>query len=170
MNSIFETERLRLREFTLEDTTFIIELLNTAGWLQFIGDRNVRTEEQATKYLEDGPLKSYRENGFGLSLVELKETTEPIGMCGLLKRNYLEKADIGFAFLPAFSGQGYAFEIASALLVYAKEKLNIPAVMAITVPTNDKSIKLLEKIGLSFNKVINAPPTNEALHLYSQNE
>lgn len=150
MNTIFETERLRSRELTHIDTTFIIELLNTPGWLQFIGDKNVKTEEQAINYLEDGPLKSYRENGFGLYLVELKETTEPIGMCDLLKRTYLEKPDIGFAFLPTFGGQGYAHEIASALLVYAKEKLNIPAVMAIIVPGNRKSINLLEKLGLIF--------------------
>src|SRR5688572_4300133 len=111
MAYVLETARLRLREFTLEDTPFIIALLNSPGWLQFIGDRNVRTPEQARGYLEHGPFKSYRENGYGLCLVEQKESGNPVGMCGVLKRDTLDSPDIGFAFLPGFQGQGYALEI-----------------------------------------------------------
>jgi len=108
---ILHTERLVLRKFTVEDTAFIIELLNTEGWLKYIGNRNVKTTEQAKEYLQNGPMKSYEENGFGLALVQLKTNQKPIGMSGLIKRNYLEHPDIGFAFLPGYTGHGYAFEI-----------------------------------------------------------
>ena len=94
---IFETERLRLRKFTFDDTKFIIELLNSPGWIEFIGDRNVKTEDQAAAYLQNGPMKSYVQNGFGLSMVETK-AGHPIGMCGILKRDTLDNPDIGFAF------------------------------------------------------------------------
>lgn len=146
-NHILETERLRLRKFTLDDTKFIIELLNSPGWIEFIGDRNVKTEEQAIEYLKNGPLKSYKQNGFGLSLVETKDD-QPIGMCGILKRDTLENPDIGFAFLPEFTGKGYAYEIANATLSYAINNLKISKISAITLPHNISSIKLLEKIGM----------------------
>ena len=123
---VLETDRLTLRQFTIHDTDFIISLLNSPGWLEFIGDRNVKTQEQATDYLLNGPIKSYHENGFGLSLVELKHPQKPIGMCGLLKREYLEHPDIGFAFLPEYSGKGYAYEIAKATMDYAEAMLKMP--------------------------------------------
>jgi len=166
MNYILETERLRLREFTVDDTKFIIELLNSLGWIQFIGDRNVRTEDEAAQYLQNGPLKSYQQNGFGLSLVETKEDRNAIGMCGIIKRDNMENPDIGFAFLPASYGKGYAVEIASATLSYAIHELGIPKVAAITLPGNIKSIKLLERIGFKFIKTINSD-NNEELLLYS---
>jgi RimJ/RimL family protein N-acetyltransferase len=166
MNYILETERLRLKEFTLNDTKFIIELLNSPGWLEFIGDRNVKTEEQAIAYLQNGPLKSYQENGFGLYLVERKEDGRSIGMCGLIKRLHLEHPDIGFAFLPDFMGNGYAFEITSATLAFATEKLNLPKISAITLPNNSRSIRLLEKIGLRFTKPFYFPNSEEELLLY----
>ena len=167
MNTILETKRLRLREFQADDTQFIVELLNSPGWLQFIGDRNVRTEDQARSYLENGPIKSYRENGYGLSLVERKEDNRPIGMCGIINRDSLDTPDIGYALLPDFIGLGYAFEIASATLAYAKIILKIPKISAITTPENIKSIRLLEKIGLKFNRKIFFPDSNEELLLYS---
>jgi RimJ/RimL family protein N-acetyltransferase len=95
---ILETKRLRLREFTLEDTAFILDLLNSPGWLRYIGDRGVKTEEQAKNYLLNGPIKSYTKNGYGLSMVERKDDNKPIGMCGIIKRDTLENPDIGFAF------------------------------------------------------------------------
>jgi len=165
MKYIFETERLRLREFTVEDTGFILELLNSPGWLQYIGDRNVKTTEQARSYLENGPLKSYRENGFGLSMVETKDRI-PIGMCGILKRENLEYPDIGFAFLSSYQGRGYAYEIAMQTMNYAREQLKIPRIAAITVPKNEKSIRLLEKIGLQFERNITLPGGSEALMLF----
>lgn len=167
MKYIVETERLRLRQFTLGDTAFVISLLNSPGWLEFIGDRNVKTEEEAVRYLQNGPMNSYETAGFGLSLVERKTDETPIGMCGLMKRYYLEYPDIGYAFLPEFMGYGYAFEIASATLAYVTQTLRIPTVMAITLPANQKSIQLLEKIGLQFDKTITSPPDNTTLRLYS---
>lgn len=167
MKNIIETERLTLREFTTADTQFIIQLLNSPGWLEFIGDRNVKTEEQAVNYLLNGPVKSYRENGFGLSLVESKESKTPIGMCGLIKRDHLDNPDIGFAFLPEFTGKGFAYEIVKATMDYAKDVLNISTVLAVTVPANEKSIKLLEKIGLKFYETITFPGETEELMLFS---
>ncbi len=167
MKNILETARLILRQFELTDAKFIVELVNTPGWLEFIGDRNIRTDEAAIHYLQNGPMKSYEENGFGLSMVELKDGT-PIGMCGILRRDTLESPDIGFSFLPAFMGKGYAFEIADATLNYAKTKLNVGPILAITLPTNIKSIRLLEKIGLKFKKTVYAPDKDEELMLFSQ--
>src|SRR6478736_8102385 len=114
MKYILETERLQLRQFEIDDAEFIVELVNTPGWLKFIGDRNIKTTEDAIRYLQNGPMKSYQENGFGLSLVEEKGNRKSIGMCGILKRDSLENPDIGFALLPEFVGKGYAFEIALA--------------------------------------------------------
>ena len=162
-----ETERLILREFTFGDAEFIISLLNSPGWLQFIGDRNVKTIDDAKNYLLNGPMKSYSENGFGLSMVETKNGHTPIGMCGLIKRVTLEDIDIGFAFLPEFAGKGYAYEIASAMMAHAKNVLGINKIVAITVEDNEHSIKLLNKIGLKFEKRIQFPEDEEVLMLFS---
>jgi RimJ/RimL family protein N-acetyltransferase len=167
MEYILGTERLNLREFTTGDAKFIIELVNTPGWLEFIGDRNIKTEEQAIHYLENGPLKSYGLNGFGLSMVELKNEKIPVGMCGIIRRDNLEGPDIGFAFLPEFTGKGYAYEIADATMAFAKDKLKLPIIFAITVPQNKTSIKLLEKIGMKFIKPFCFPDKDEELLLYS---
>jgi len=167
MKCILETERLRLKEFTPIDSEFIVELLNSPGWLQFIGDRNIKTEEQAKHYLENGPIKSYKENGYGLWLVEKKADNTAIGMCGIIKRETLNHPDLGFAFLPAYNCNGYAFEITSATMEYAKHQLNISKILAITVPNNSKSIRLLEKIKLKFIQTIIFPTSQEELLLYS---
>ena len=167
MKYILETERLRLREFTLGDTEFIIELLNSPGWIEFIGDRNVKTHEQALLYLENGPLRSYQKHGFGLCLVERKEDGKGIGMCGLLQRETLDHPDIGFAFLPDYNGRGYAFEIASATLHHAKEKSGLTRISAITLPGNARSINLLEKMGMKYVRDFSFPNSDEQLLLYS---
>jgi len=167
MKKILETERLILREFTLADAPFIIELVNSPGWLQFIGDRNVKTEEQAKEYLRNGPLKSYEINGFGLSMVELKADQTPIGMCGIIRRDNLENPDIGFAFLPMFEGKGLAFEIVHVTIGYAKNVLKLPVIFAITMPENKRSIKLLEKIGFNYTRTFTSPTDNVQLKLFS---
>lgn len=170
MKYILETERLTLREFTVGDSAFILELVNSPGWLKFIGDRNILTEKQAENYLVNGPMKSYADFGFGLCLVELKDPATPIGMCGILKRADLEHPDIGFAFLPKFTGNGYAYEIAAATLDNAVNVLNQKTILAITVPENKSSIRLLEKIGMRFIKPINFPNQKEELLLYSNKD
>lgn len=169
MTCILETERLRLREFNLADSPFIIELLNSEGWLRFIGDRNVRTTEQAIKYLESGPIKSYTTFGYGLSMVELIGDGTPVGMCGILNRDTLEYPDIGFAFLPAFNGKGYAFEMVTGILKYADEKVGLSKIAAIVVPDNARSIHLLERTGFEYERMISFSGSNEQLCLYIRN-
>jgi RimJ/RimL family protein N-acetyltransferase len=151
---ILETERLVLRRLSSDDAEFILELLNQPSFLRYIGDKGVRTTEDAVRYIQTGPVASYERFGFGLYLVELKETGVPIGMCGLLKRDTLPDADVGFAFLPDYRSQGYAFEAASSVMSYGREVLGLPRIVAITSRDNDASIKLLEKIGLKFEGLI----------------
>lgn len=162
---ILQTERLILRQLTLTDTPFIIELLNTEGWLKYIGDRNVKTAEQARQYLANGPLKSYADNGFGLYLVSTKSNT-PIGLCGLIKRKYLPYPDIGYALLPRATGQGYAFEIVQAVIDFAFTDLQLQKILAITLPENKSSVKLLLKTGMQFEERFVEPQFNEILDRY----
>jgi RimJ/RimL family protein N-acetyltransferase len=164
---IIETERLFLRRFIPDDSEFILELLNTEGWIRYIGDRNVRTTEQAKSYLENGALKSYETNGFGLNLVQLKANNKPIGMCGLIKRDYFDHPDIGFAFLPDYTGKGYAYEIAERVINYGLNQIQLKKILAITLPENFPSIKLLKKLGFSYEKNFVSADTNEELSLYS---
>jgi len=160
---ILETERLILRELSIDDAEFILTLLNTPGWLEYIGDKNVRTLEDAKSYLEKGPIKSYKENGFGLWLTSLKNNSTPIGMCGLVNRESLKDIDIGFALLPEYSKLGYGYEIAYATINYANHVLRIDKVVAITDSNNLPSIKLLNKIGLQFEKTLNLSENDKVL-------
>lgn len=145
-----ETERLLLRPFTIDDAGFVLTLLNEPSFLRFIGDKNVRTLDDARQYLLTGPIGSYERNDFGLLLIELKDSHTPIGMCGLLKREELPAPDIGFAFLPDYWGRGFALEAATAVMKDARERLTLDQILAIVNPDNDASIKLLERLGLRF--------------------
>jgi RimJ/RimL family protein N-acetyltransferase len=149
----FETERLMLRRLDEGDADFIFELVNDPDWLRYIGDKGVKTLDDARNYIRTGPMEMYERFGFGLLMVESKESGTPIGICGLLKRDTLDDVDIGFAFLPAFRAQGYAREAAAATLAYAKDVLNLGRVIAITAPDNHDSARLLEKIGLRFESM-----------------
>ena len=160
---ILETERLVLREFNINDAEFILELLNTPAWIEFIGDKKIHTLQDAENYLEKGPIDSYNKNGFGLWLILLKDGSIPIGMCGLLNRESLDDIDIGFAFLPEHSKLGYGFEIAYATMNYARNVLGITKVVAITDSKNISSIKLLDKIGLRFEKTLKLSENDKAL-------
>ncbi len=161
-----QTARLDLRELTLDDTAFTIALLNSPSWLAFIGDRNVHDDAQATLYLQNGPLRSYELNGFGLLRVSLRETGLPIGMCGLIRRAGLSHPDIGFAFLPEYEGKGYGFEAAMLVLADARDRLALPEVLAITMATNPRSIQLLLRLGLKAAGLITLPGELEQLQLY----
>jgi RimJ/RimL family protein N-acetyltransferase len=154
MPVILETERLVLRKFNINDAPFIVELLNTPTWLQFIGDRGIRTLAHAQSYLINGPLLGYATYGFGLYMVELKETKAPIGMCGLVKRAYLDDLDLGYALLPQFEGKGYAYEIAMATVNYAFTQLHLLRLAAITLETNKRSVQLLQRMGFIFKETI----------------
>jgi RimJ/RimL family protein N-acetyltransferase len=142
-----ETRRLRLRRLCEDDHAFLIDLLNQPSFVRFIGDRGVRTAEQAKRYVRDGPAASYERHGFGLLCVELKRGGTPIGICGLLRRDVLEDPDVGFAFLPDHWGRGYAREAAQAVLDAARERLGLERVAAITSLDNAASIRLLEALG-----------------------
>jgi [ribosomal protein S5]-alanine N-acetyltransferase len=161
--SVIETERLILTEFKDEDADFIIRLLNSPGWLKYIGTRNIQTPEDARKYITEKLAPSYQKNGFGFYHVRTRSGNESVGMCGLIKREGLDDVDIGFALLPEHEGKGYAYEAASATMIYAKDVLKLKRVAAITVPYNKASIKLLEKIGLKFDKMINLADDKEEL-------
>jgi RimJ/RimL family protein N-acetyltransferase len=145
---------LILRRLSGGDAEFILELLNEPSFIRNIGDRGVRTIEDAGHYILNGPVASYAQFGFGLYLVELKENEMPIGICGLLKRDSLEDVDIGFAFLPRFWSKGYAYESASAVMDYGRKVLGLARIVALTAPDNQGSIRVLEKIGLRFEKMI----------------
>jgi [ribosomal protein S5]-alanine N-acetyltransferase len=159
------TERLEVVELSTKDAEFIVALLNSPGWLSFIGDKGVKTIADAERYLENGPMASYAKNNFGLWLVRLKEGHMPIGICGLIKRDYLPHADLGFAFMPEFEGQGYAYESAAAVLRYAATALNLPAIAAITTDENDRSLRLLFRLGFAFIGMVTDPGNNEELML-----
>ena len=165
--TVLETERLSLRQFTVDDAQFILTLLNEPSFLRYIGDKQVRSLEDARQYILNGPLASYERNGFGLYLVELKESYTPIGMCGFLKREELPDPDIGFAFLPEFWGKGFAFEAAAALLEDARQSLRLQRILAITSLDNEASIKLLERLGLRFDKVLTLAAGREQVRLFT---
>lgn len=144
------TDRLAIRQFELTDDEFILRLLNEKSFLHFIGDKGVRTLEDARDYLSNGPLASYAAHGFGLFLVAEKASGNSIGMCGLLRRDDQEHPDIGFAFLPEYGSLGYAYESAAAVIEFGHVQLKIDTIIAFVKPENDRSIRLLERLGLRF--------------------
>jgi len=165
---VLETERLILSRLDPDrDSEFIVGLVNGPSFLRYIGDKGVRTLADARRYITDGPLKSYETNGYGLYKVELKSNLTPIGMCGLIKRDTLPDADIGFAFLEEYWGAGYAYESAAAVMSYAREKLSIKRVLAITTPDNVASGKLLNKIGLKFDRLIQLTADSPEVKLFT---
>jgi RimJ/RimL family protein N-acetyltransferase len=165
---ILETQRLVLREFTPADGAFVLELLNDPGWIRFIGDKGVHTLDEARAYIGRVPMASYARHGFGLYLVELKESGVPIGMCGLIKRDALDDVDIGFAFLPQYCKQGYAYEAAQATLAHGKTALGLSRIVAITSPDNHTSIRLLEKIGLKHQRILNLEALGGETKLFTE--
>lgn len=144
---VLMTERLALRELEPGDAPFILSLLNDPAWLRHIGDRGVRTVQAARAYLEERMISMYARNGFGLWRVEPKEGGAAMGVCGLVKRDQLPEADLGFAFMPEYRGQGYAYEAALASRDYATGALGMPRLLAITSPANAASARLLGRLG-----------------------
>lgn len=151
---VLETERLRLRRISPDDAEFMLGLLNEPSFIRNIGDRGVRTPDEARAYILNGPVASYERFGFGLLLIELKDSGAPAGICGLIKRDALEDVDIGYALLPEFWSRGYALEAASAVTAYARERLGLRRVLAITDPDNQSSIRLLVKLGFEYVKTV----------------
>lgn len=168
--AIIETARLRLHEFvegSAEDAAFMLELLNDPGFLRYIGDRGVHTLVQAHTYLLKGPISSYRKLGFGLYRIEEKSAGRSIGVCGLVKRDTLDDVDLGYALLVDSCGQGYAREAAAAVLAHARAELSLPRIVAITDPDNQASIRLLEKLGFGFDRVVRLSIDDIELKLFA---
>lgn len=165
--AVLETERLVIAELVLADAPFILELTNTPEWLQYIGDRGVRDIASAENYIISGPQASYTKWAHGLYRVSLKDTGIPVGICGIIHRDTLPHKDIGFALLPAYTGHGYAYEAAAAVLADAKKRLGIEKTLAITLPSNERSIQLLTRLGMVFDSMIRMPGSDEELMLFT---
>lgn len=165
---VLETDRLILRWLSPDDdAAFILDLLNDPSFVRFIGDKGVHTIDDARKYIVNGPVASYEKFGFGLYAVELKDDHVAIGMCGVLKRDTLPHPDIGFAFLPAYWNQGYAYESAAAVMTHGRDILGLDQILAITTPDNEASGKLLAKIGFRFERMIKLSEDADEVRLFS---
>ena len=167
--TILETERLTLRKITVDDAPFMLDLLNQPSFIQFIGDRGVRTLDDARNIITKRYIDAYERLGFGIYLTLLKEGQVPIGICGLVKRDGLDDVDVGYAFLPQYWSKGYASESVSAVLGYARNTLGIRRVLGITTPDNIGSIRVLEKAGLKFERMVKLPGENMELKLFATN-
>lgn len=163
---MIETARLILRRLTTDDAEFMLALLNEPSFLRFIGDRGVRTIEDAERYIINGPVESYARLGFGLYLTARKDDGVSIGICGLLKRPALADVDIGFAFLPSSWGQGYGLESAQAVMEHGARDFGLTRIVAITSPGNRASKVLLGKLGLRFEEMIRLSPEADEVELH----
>lgn len=164
---IAETSRLRIRHLLAADAAFICQLLNEPSFIENIADKGVRTELDALHYMAEGPVKSYQQHGYGMFLVESNASRQPLGLCGLLFRDFLQETDIGFAFLPQYWGQGYAYEAAAAVMHFGYSKLNLKRIVGLTSAGNITSVKLLNRLGLRFEKMVLMSPSKEYVQLYS---
>ena len=165
--ALLTTPRLALRTLTEADAAFMLQLLNEPSFIRNIGDRGVRTIDDARRYIAAGPQASYARFGFGLYLVELRDAPTPIGICGILKRDQLPEPDIGFAFLPAYWSQGYAIEAATGVRDYARDALDLSRLLAIVSPANASSIRLLERLGFSFESMTRLGAEAPDVRLYA---
>ena len=164
---VLQTSRLILRQQTLDDAEFIFTLVNDPSWLRFIGDRGVHSVEDARNYIRKGAMDSYSRHRFGLYLTALKDSGVPVGICGLVKRETLADVDIGFAFLPQYAGMGYAYESACAVMAHARNDIGLKRVIAITNPDNAASIRLLQKLGLAFERKIRMAADKDEINLFA---
>jgi [ribosomal protein S5]-alanine N-acetyltransferase len=168
MKPVLDTPRLSLRHLTPEDSAFMVELMNEPAYIENIGDQGVRTDADARRYVEDKYLASYARHGFGLYRVELVEGTEPIGICGLVKRDSLDHPDLGFAYMQRFWSRGYATEAAGATLRHARESLMLPYVYGLVSPKNTRSIRLLEHLGFRYVRSLVSPGQPSESHVYGR--
>jgi RimJ/RimL family protein N-acetyltransferase len=159
--------RLRLRQVAPDDAAFILELLTEPDWQRYIGDRGVHDLPSALRYIEQGPCAMYAREGFGLWLVETLSKGDRIGLCGLLRRAGLEDVDLGFALLERYRGQGFAFEAASRVLAHGRDVLRLPRIVAITLPANLPSCRLLERLGMRCERLLRLPGEQSDVALYA---
>ena len=163
-----ETPRLTLRRLQFDDAPFLVELLNEPSFIENIGDKGVRSVEDAHRYLREGPLAMYEKFGYGLWHVSRRVDGLPMGMCGLLRRDILPDTDVGYAFLPEFWGQGYAFEAADATLRHGAGKFGLKRVIGVVSEGNTASIRVLEKLGMSFERMVSMRPDEPDVRLYGR--
>lgn len=163
---VLRTARLVLRRMTALDAPFMLELLNDPGFVRFVADRGVRTEPEAAAYLERAIMRGYAEHGFGLYAVARQDDGCLTGICGLVRRPGLDGVDIGFAFLPAYRGLGYASEAAAAVVGHARWDHGIRRLLAITSPDNALSIRVLEKLGFTFQGLTRLTPGSGEVKLF----
>jgi RimJ/RimL family protein N-acetyltransferase len=163
---ILETQRLNLRTIDADDAAFYHALINDPTWLEYIGDKGIYTVEAARKAIIDGPRAMQQKLGFSLYVMERKEDGTPLGMCGLIKRDWLPDVDIGYAIRPAYFGHGYTYEAAAAVVGHARDQLRIERLLGITDPGNARSIALLAKLGLTFIEHKVLPPDNRPTNIY----
>jgi ribosomal-protein-alanine N-acetyltransferase len=166
--TIAKTERTIVRQMAPADAPFICRLLNEPSWLENIGDRGVRTPEDAEKYIRTAVMATYETLGFGMYLVESRLGAGSLGIAGLVKRATLNEPDLGVALLPEFCRMGYASEAATAVIAHAEETLRIPRLLAIATPSNQPSIRLLEKLGFRFERIVRFAPEDRDLRLYAR--
>jgi RimJ/RimL family protein N-acetyltransferase len=162
---ICKTLRLTLRELQLRDAAFALRLYSDPTFLRHIGDKGVRTVEDAENNLQQGAIASYAQHGYGMWLVE-NQQGQSIGMCGLIKRDFLTETDLGYAYLPEFFGMGYAYEAAQAVLAYAADHTALKTVVAIVSPANLPSKSLLQKLGFEQDGQVLVPDKNEMVDFY----
>jgi len=167
MTMILETERLRLFELTVEDAGFVFRLVGDPDFRTHIGDKGIRTLDDARRFLGTGPWTNQPRPGYGQFRVELKDTGESAGICGLLYRERLDASDVGFALLPAFRGRGFAFEAAAATMAYGRKTLGIERIVALTSHENLPSIRLLEKLGMRFEKTVHMSDSDPGTALFA---
>lgn len=164
---LLETERLRMRPVTVDDTELMLAVWNDPAFIQNVADRGIRTVEQAREAIEGGAQRLFEDHGYGPYCLSLKSDDTLIGICGLFRREGLEDPDIGFGVLPDYCGKGYAGEAAIAVVEYARGELGIERLTAIVSPGNAPSIGLIEKLGLRFERMITMPGDDDAISLYS---
>jgi RimJ/RimL family protein N-acetyltransferase len=167
--TVLETDRLTIRRLTVDDSAFILRLLNEPSFLQHVGDRGVHSLADAKQYILSGPIASYDRHGYGVFMVESKETRLPIGICGLRKRDALDDVELRIAFVPESWSKGYAFESTSAMISYAHDKHGLKRLVAVTSQENVASINLLVKLGFYFDRMVRLPDEREELRLFARN-
>jgi ribosomal-protein-alanine N-acetyltransferase len=165
--TVLQTERLVLSRLSYADCEFIVELVNEPSFKRYIGDKKVRSHEDAQEYLRNGPVGSYERHGFGMFLVRDKSDNTPMGMCGLVKREKFDAPDVGFAFLQRFWANGYALESAIAVLEYGKNILQLPRIIAMVDSDNEASIRLVEKLGMTFASMVRMPGESQDINMYT---
>ena len=162
-----DTPRLKLRRLTLDDAALMLSVWNDPAFMRFVGDRGIRTLDEARTAMTEGAFRLYSDYGYGPYGVIRKEDNRPIGICGLFRRDGLEEPDIGFAILPEYCGRGYACEAANAVIAYAKEDLGIPCLTAIVAPENEASVGLIRKLGLKFQRMHRMADDKEDVAIYA---